>query len=114
MKLAGPTEHMEDAWEKLGEGISLEQPRGDSNEVKWEGDKKIVTKMTFLGCEQRLVERTIVTPEGKKSIRGMEWGQSLHETMRREVRGRGPHDHRKVSKDLPRRHPIRTERNQNK
>ena len=48
MKLAGPTHFMVQAWDALGRGITLEQPRGNTPNV-----------MTFLGCEQRLVEREV-------------------------------------------------------
>ncbi len=54
MKLAGPSHLMKQAWDALGEGIQLECPRGNDEK---EGQKK----MTFLGCEHRLVERTYVT-----------------------------------------------------
>ena len=57
---------MEETWRKLGEGIVLEAPNGND-----EG------KMTFLGCEQTLIKRTV----NGKEVCGMQWGVS--QSMRR-------------------------------
>ena len=67
MKLAGPLELMAETWERLGKGIVLEQPKGNL------GDS-----MTFLGCEQTLVEKTI---KGKP-VRGVKRDVSHSIAMR--------------------------------
>ena len=59
MKLAGHKRLMVQAWDALGRGITLEQPRGNKPNV-----------MKFLGCEQRLVEWEVETPNGLIKIRG--------------------------------------------
>lgn len=65
MKLAGPSHLMEAACAKLGEGSGLEKPEGNVED-------SAIKKMTFLGCEQRLVEKVIDTDQGKKAVKGIE------------------------------------------
>ena len=52
MLLSGPTEHMSEAWSKLGENIKLAVPPGDDEKT-----------YTFLGCTHTLTEREV---NGKK------------------------------------------------
>ena len=49
MKLAGPKHLVEQAWAKLGEGSSLETPKGNE---KGTGNETLI----LVGCEQQLVE----------------------------------------------------------
>ena len=55
MKMAGPTEAMEEAWRALGQNITLEKPKGDC------GDS-----MTFLGCEA--IHRTEVINDRRSGL----------------------------------------------
>ena len=78
MKLAGPKHLMEQAWEKLGEGISLEKPKGNEEGTGNE-------TLTFWGCEQKLVEEEIVMPNGKtRKVRGMTWDVSHSMSAKRQ------------------------------
>jgi len=70
MKLSGPLQYMKLTWDLLGENITLEAPKGNSDNA-----------MTFLGCENRLVESMFEHPEGKVKLRGMTWDVS--HSMRR-------------------------------
>ena len=70
MKLAWPAHLMEEAWAKLGEGISLEKRKGNAESQGQEN-------MTFLGCELSLVEKPVLMPNGEaKKAKGIIWGVS--------------------------------------
>ena len=76
MKLAGPSHLMAQAWAALGEGISLECPKGNDETEKHK-------KMTFLGCEHRSVEEVYASPKWGHHRERHEVGRkSLHETLR--------------------------------
>ena len=59
MKMAGPKEHMEKAWDSLGKTIKLEKPKGDEDE----------NTHTFLGCIHNRIDRTVKVNGKEKIIR---------------------------------------------
>lgn len=66
MKLAGLAEFMAEAWAALGEGIALEIPKGNDEAASAQ------KKLTLLGCEHRMVERSVNMPNGEmKDVRGV-------------------------------------------